>query len=102
MMAPEFERMRLLGVMIERATSVLKAPLTKIEVSGNEIICWAGSRRHTMRYGYANGYAWAPGDSDEQAPSAIAVGSCSWWVESKPDSSSKMAKARDWLQTRLG
>jgi hypothetical protein len=55
MQAPEGERMRLLSVAILRATNELHAPIDRIEVTDKHVICWAGLRKITMTYYYAQG-----------------------------------------------
>lgn len=71
MMAPEHERARLLAIAIDRATEVLRAPITGLEVVGDKVVCRAGSRVVTMTYGYA--------DAVDGAGAAMA-GAGRWWV----------------------
>lgn len=71
MMAPEHERARLLAIAIQRAVEVLQAPITKIEVTADTVVCSAGARVLTLRYGYAD----AIGETGVAMP-----GSGQWWV----------------------
>ena len=70
-MAPEHERARLLSLVVERAIEVLNAPISKIEVTADKVLCSAGSRRLTMSYGYANALDASGGEMP---------GSGHWWV----------------------
>lgn len=60
MKSPEHERAELLGIAIERAGEVLKAPIDRVKVGRFHIICWAGRRRVRMVYSYAQGGALDP------------------------------------------
>jgi hypothetical protein len=53
--APEHERMELLSVAIERATFALNAPIDRIEVTSTHVSCWAGPKKVTLSYAYAQG-----------------------------------------------
>ncbi len=54
MMAPQFERARLLGVAIQHATNELMEPIDRIEVGARHVVAWAGSRSLTMKYHHAS------------------------------------------------
>ncbi len=68
-MSPERDRARLLSVAIERAVEVLDAPITRIEVTADKVLCSAGSRVLILSYGYA----------DATAERGSAPGG-TWWV----------------------
>ena len=55
MMAPKYERARMLDAAIQTAVHELDEPIDKIEVVGGRVVAWAGSKSVTMRYGYAGG-----------------------------------------------
>lgn len=71
MMAPKHERARLLTVAIERAADLLQAPITKVEVTADRVLCWAGATMLTMSYGYAEAV---------DATGAAMPGLGHWWV----------------------
>ena len=75
-MAPHYERRRLLGVAIERATEELQAPIDRIEVAARRIRCRAGSKTVTLSYDYAQG-----GAQDSHGNFTVNVGSGEWCVE---------------------
>ena len=56
MMAPHYERARMLAVAIDRATAELGEPIDRIEVTARKVLVWAGRRYLSMTYGYANSY----------------------------------------------
>ncbi len=56
MMAPHYERARMLCTAIERATEELAEPIDRIEVASGKVTVWAGKKRLSMRYYYANSY----------------------------------------------
>jgi hypothetical protein len=75
MRAPVHERMALLDVAIARATDELNAPIDRIEVTGTLVNCWAGPRKVTLSYHYAQG-----GQMNPVGRFTPTVGSGSWRV----------------------
>ncbi len=75
MKAPQYERAEMLGVAIRRATDELSAPIDRIEVVGSRVNCWAGSRRVSLAYSYAQGGRMDPAGRFQPLP-----GSGSWDV----------------------
>ena len=57
MMAPQFERARMLSAAIDRAIAELADPIERIEVELSNVFVWAGTKRLTMSYSYANSYS---------------------------------------------
>jgi hypothetical protein len=55
MMAPKYERARMLEAAIHTAVYELDDPIDRIEVEGGRVVAWAGSRRLSMRYAYVGG-----------------------------------------------
>ena len=73
MMAPHYERARMLCTAIECAVHELGQPIDRIEVTSRNVVVWAGSQSLAMSYHYANSYA----------PDGAAMpGSGEWVVES--------------------
>jgi hypothetical protein len=87
MRAPEHERMALLDVAIARATGELNAPIDRIEVTDTHVNCWAGSRKVTLSYQYAQG-----GQMDPVGRFAPTVGSGSWEVMVVDDPATRRRK----------
>ncbi len=56
MMAPHFERARMLQAAIQTAVYELNDPIDRIEVIGGKVLAWAGNKCVVMRYGYENAY----------------------------------------------
>ena len=56
MMAPHYERARMLCAAVQRATEELAEPIDRIEVASGKVTVWAGKKRLSMRYYYANSY----------------------------------------------
>lgn len=56
MMAPYFERARVLHAAIEIATYELGDPIDRVEVTELRIFAWAGKKSIAMKYHYADGY----------------------------------------------
>jgi hypothetical protein len=50
MMAPHYERARMLHAAIDLATLELREPIERLEVSAGRVFAWAGRRRVAMRY----------------------------------------------------
>jgi hypothetical protein len=56
MMDPKYEQLRMLGAALEAAAHVLDDPITRLEVKGGRVFVWAGHKRVTLRYAYADSY----------------------------------------------
>lgn len=56
MMAPHYERARMLFLAVETATRKLGEPIDGIEVTSNTVLVWAGRKRLAMKYYYADSY----------------------------------------------
>lgn len=84
MRAPKHEREAMLGVAIQRATGELNAPIDRVEVVAGNVLCWAGSKRVTLSYQYAQGES-----CDEHGKFVPHVGSGSWEVQVVADATSK-------------
>jgi hypothetical protein len=56
MMAPHFERARMLQIAIEAACHELDEPIDRIEVTGRRVLVWAGAKQVALSYSYANAY----------------------------------------------
>jgi hypothetical protein len=54
MMAPKYERARMLEAAIQAAVHELDDPIDRIEVGGGRVTAWAGSKSMAVRYGYVN------------------------------------------------
>jgi hypothetical protein len=50
MMAPHYERARMLHAAIDVAAFELSEPIERVEVSGGRVFAWAGRKRLAMRY----------------------------------------------------
>jgi len=92
MMSPENERMRLLDVAIDRASSELRKPVDRVEVTKDYVTCWSGNRQVVMEYGYAQG-----GNIDDSSGRFLpAPGSGNWYVvvvsEPAPKAHGRLAK----------
>lgn len=72
MMAPQYERARVLSIALDEAVSLLDDPIDEIAIEGNRIRVRAGGKEITGTYGYNN--ALDTGGS----PMA---GSGRWWVK---------------------
>jgi hypothetical protein len=57
MMAPKFERARVLGEAIGVAATTLADPIDKMKVSDEKILIFAGRERLELSYAYHNAYA---------------------------------------------
>jgi hypothetical protein len=77
MMAPKYERGRMLEQALQLAIYELADPIDRIEVIGGQVVAWAGGRRLKMSFGYEASY----GERGEPMP-----GSGTWrvWVDGKP------------------
>src|SRR5579863_1148229 len=71
MMAPKYERLRLLHLALEEGGNQLADPIDRIEVRGRFIVVAAGDEEVHMTFGYQNSY------SDGGAP---VLGGGSWFV----------------------
>jgi hypothetical protein len=71
--SPENERRRLLGVAIDTATDHLRAPIDRVEVKPQYIVCWSGGRKVVMAYSYSPG-----GQVDADGHITVTPGSGSW------------------------
>jgi hypothetical protein len=56
MMAPKFERLRVLGEAIQAAAYELDDPIDQVTVAGDRIVVAARGRRVELSYGYQNAY----------------------------------------------
>jgi hypothetical protein len=56
MMAPHFERARVLHTAIQTATYELDEPIDRLEVTELRIFVWAGKKVIAMKYRYADSY----------------------------------------------
>jgi len=56
MMAPHFERARMLAVALQTASMELADPIDRIEVIGARVLVWAGKTCLAMTYYYADIY----------------------------------------------
>ena len=57
MMAPKFERLRVLGEAMHAAAYELDDPIDQVTVAGDRIVVAARGRRVELSYGYHNAYA---------------------------------------------
>ena len=57
MMAPEHERLRVLGEALEQATGLLNAPIESVRVRGGTIIVESDRQRVSCSFNYYNGYS---------------------------------------------
>ena len=71
MMAPHYERARVLHTALEQAVHLLNEPIDEIVVDGGTIRVRAGRKTITGTYGYSNAH-----DADGNAM----PGSGNWWV----------------------
>lgn len=56
MMAPHYERLRVLHTALEAAGAELSDPIDRIEVRGGEVLFWTCSEHLAVSYDYANRY----------------------------------------------
>jgi len=56
MMAPHYERARMLCAAIHAATDELNEPIDRVEVRSRCVLLWAGNKRIALKYYYANSY----------------------------------------------
>jgi hypothetical protein len=78
MMAPHYERARLLGEAIDQAKYILRDPIDSIVVRGDTVEVIAGTMKLVGSYGY--------GSARDPNGGAIKPGSGSWWVSfGKPE-----------------
>ncbi len=56
MMAPQYERARMLCTAINYAAAELLEPINRLKVERDHVLIFAGDKRLTLRYSYANNY----------------------------------------------
>ncbi len=56
MMAPHYERLRVLHAALEAAGAELNEPIDRIEVRGGDVLFWTASEHLAVSYNYANSY----------------------------------------------
>jgi hypothetical protein len=61
MMAPRFERARLLYAAIDKASLSLKKSIDRLELAGNQILFQAGTKKLTITYRYVDNRMPGPG-----------------------------------------
>ncbi len=92
MMAPQYERARLLCTAINEAASELLERIDRVEVARDHVLIEAGTRRLAYRYYYANAYA----------PDGSAMPGSGRWVVEKTDgneiSAGRLQKLFAWLR----
>jgi hypothetical protein len=96
MMAPQFERARMLCTAINTATYELMEPVDRVEVGHSAVIVWAGAKQVTLKVWYANSY-------DERGQGIPGGGS--WQAEVVSGDGADAASRRPFLQrllSRLG
>jgi hypothetical protein len=96
MMAPQFERARMLCTAINTATYELMEPVDRVEVSRSTVVVWAGAKQVTLKVWYANSY-------DERGHGIPGGGS--WQAEVVPADGAAAAGPRPFLRrllSRLG
>jgi hypothetical protein len=71
-MAPHYERARVLQIVIEQAVYILDDPIEEIVINEGKVRVRAGAKTITGTYGYANTY------DNEGSPMP---GSGNWWVK---------------------
>jgi hypothetical protein len=72
MMAPQYERARVLHEAIETSVQQLGEPIDRIKVTPQRVLIWAAGRRLVMNYRYLNSY---------DASGAAMLGGGRWIVE---------------------
>src|SRR5436190_10972312 len=75
MMAPHYERARILHQSIETAVQQLGEPIDLIKVTSRQVLIWAAGRQLVMRYRYVNSY---------DASGVAMPGSGHWILETEP------------------
>jgi hypothetical protein len=75
MMAPHYERARMLCTAINHVAAELSDPIDRIEVVFDRVVITAGRRRLTLRYHYQNSHA---------ADGSAMPGSGHWVLEKIP------------------
>jgi hypothetical protein len=96
MMAPQFERARMLCTAINTATYELMEPVDRVEVGRSNVVIWAGAKQVTLKVWYADSY-------DERGHGIPGGGS--WQAEVVSGDGSDAAGPRNILQrvlSRLG
>jgi hypothetical protein len=53
-MAPWFERERLLHAALRKATATLQSPIDRMEVTPGKILFWAGAKQLAIAYSYVS------------------------------------------------
>jgi hypothetical protein len=56
MMAPHYERLRVLHEALDCAGRHLDDPIHRIEVKGNQVLFWAGAQTFAVSFEYLNAY----------------------------------------------
>jgi hypothetical protein len=87
MMAPHYERARILHAAIETAVQQLSEPIDLIKVTPRQVLIWAAGRQLAMRYHYANSY---------DASGTAMLGGGHWVLEPEPTRLPMMSWGR-WL-----
>jgi hypothetical protein len=92
MMAPQYERARMLCIAINDAASELREPIDRLEVERDHVLVSAGGRRLRFRYYYADSYG---------ADGSPMPGSGRWVVEkitADAESAGPVQRLLSWLR----